>query len=838
MHKLRKQQTLDATWLLLLITLASLVMFLVLGRTHPELAAIQRGVYAALLPVSVFIFHVITNLTSAPGKRRKARLFDQWNSTVLLPGLILGLVAGSELNLCLGFSVITSGYIVWRMLMFCYFRQTKQNPRRLDHFDALTVFCGQILLIGTTAYGVEKIPLLTGIVAAVINTAIAFLIALAIAAFTRDNSFSGSHWQRFLFVGTTLSIPLLSHLTDLSFTMIPVLGTIGVISMIRAPGKLARSVTVVGACLVIGSASVISPGYVTTALWLLGVVLIYQRLFIEKESRFLWVGGFSVLFLGAVFVAYLQARGVFPENSVFPFPSPVVLIGSFINLPNGLLLVAPLFFLPLSGWVLSLRTSDWLQRILWIGWPISLLGIVLSNWLQTGQLPEIGQWYLPAVCLIPYAGKLWPIAQRCLLAAWIRILIVFSVSLSTLLWILNICYPQFGFSMESLLTFVSRQSGLDLSRFFPQISHAMPIATPALYTGTIICCGVVVAILLSRTVRCRSYTGVPDAIIFCIVLVAGSGLIYSARVWYRVPINGEIELQPGQRWSTPLKLNKQIVALEIESRMGMSTHLTDGIEVVSITVDSSHGHARTASIIIGEDTAEWAYDRPDVMKIVQHSRPELARSWSVEEPGGHRFNGHAYRSLIILPTAVTASNLILENTVSDGSRATLTVSDIRLLSGTQVGLPAYKGDLIKENYTLTPGKRWSHTLKIPTVSNGVIIDSFLENAAAVQQGTVVAQVLARSKTGVEKLYLLRAGIDTAEWAIDRPDMIGHTRHKPASYCQSDRRTFKEEPYLAHSYRTTFHWDQDMVIDNLEISFLLDASRFNRSQCVLTGVTFF
>jgi hypothetical protein len=68
-----------------------------------------------------------------------------------------------------------------------------------------------------------------------------------------------------------------------------------------------------------------------------------------------------------------------------------------------------------------------------------------------------------------------------------------------------------------------------------------------------------------------------------------------------------------------------------------------------------------------------------------------------------------------------------------------------------------------------------------TRATEVRLASFLANAVDVEDGRVVAECGVRLASGREILLPVRAGIDTAEWAWDRPDVRGRVRHaRPAA----------------------------------------------------------
>ncbi len=70
-----------------------------------------------------------------------------------------------------------------------------------------------------------------------------------------------------------------------------------------------------------------------------------------------------------------------------------------------------------------------------------------------------------------------------------------------------------------------------------------------------------------------------------------------------------------------------------------------------------------------------------------------------------------------------------------------------------------------------------HLFALPiTRASEVRLVSFLAGAALVANGEIVAECVARLASGHEIWLPIRAGIDTAEWAWDRPDLRGRVRH--------------------------------------------------------------
>jgi hypothetical protein len=73
-----------------------------------------------------------------------------------------------------------------------------------------------------------------------------------------------------------------------------------------------------------------------------------------------------------------------------------------------------------------------------------------------------------------------------------------------------------------------------------------------------------------------------------------------------------------------------------------------------------------------------------------------------------------------------------------------------------------------------------HLFPLPfTRATEVRVVTFLAGAVAVEQGRVVAECVARLASGREIWLPLRAGVETAEWAWDRPDVRAAVRHQKA-----------------------------------------------------------
>jgi hypothetical protein len=84
-----------------------------------------------------------------------------------------------------------------------------------------------------------------------------------------------------------------------------------------------------------------------------------------------------------------------------------------------------------------------------------------------------------------------------------------------------------------------------------------------------------------------------------------------------------------------------------------------------------------------------------------------------------------------------------------------------------------------------------------TDATEVRIASFLSNATGVSQGEIIAECVAQTATGREIWLPIRAGVDTAEWAWERPDVRDNVRHQRAPILESFpvREGFSGHKYL-------------------------------------------
>ncbi|HYN04646.1 MAG TPA: hypothetical protein VE359_19505 [Vicinamibacteria bacterium] len=107
-----------------------------------------------------------------------------------------------------------------------------------------------------------------------------------------------------------------------------------------------------------------------------------------------------------------------------------------------------------------------------------------------------------------------------------------------------------------------------------------------------------------------------------------------------------------------------------------------------------------------------------------------------------------------------------------------------------------------------------HLFPLPiTRATEVRVVSFLSGAVEVEQGRVVAECVARLASGREIWLPIRAGIETAEWAWERPDVRRAVRHEMASVHASFP---AREGFTGHEYLGVLRLQGRFAVSSLRL----------------------
>ena len=99
--------------------------------------------------------------------------------------------------------------------------------------------------------------------------------------------------------------------------------------------------------------------------------------------------------------------------------------------------------------------------------------------------------------------------------------------------------------------------------------------------------------------------------------------------------------------------------LQVQSYLGNSAGLKDGQVAARILVTDTSGRSWSFDLRAGIETAEWAYDRPDVRSRVQHQRARVAMTWNLPTPV------HTYVADLTFPQPISVQQVTLQRVEPD-----------------------------------------------------------------------------------------------------------------------------------------------------------------------------
>jgi hypothetical protein len=234
-------------------------------------------------------------------------------------------------------------------------------------------------------------------------------------------------------------------------------------------------------------------------------------------------------------------------------------------------------------------------------------------------------------------------------------------------------------------------------------------------------------------------------------------------------------------------------ALSLQSALLRAASVAQGQAVARVTVSGAEGPALEHVLRAGVDTAEWAWDRPDVRFRVKHARAPLATSTRA----GWFYDAHRYRTRVELGRRMAVETVALEYLAPS---AGLDVFELRLedaTTGRSLPLELDRRRLEPD----APGWAEHGVLELTTApvrATRLELSTALEDSALLQDGAPVARVVVETEAGTQT-HALRAGTETSEWAWERPDVRSRVRHARApgfTAFPADSGTFQGHWYAA------------------------------------------
>ena len=208
--------------------------------------------------------------------------------------------------------------------------------------------------------------------------------------------------------------------------------------------------------------------------------------------------------------------------------------------------------------------------------------------------------------------------------------------------------------------------------------------------------------------------------------------------------------------SVPFKTNR----IALLTNLSFAETIPDNTVVARLQLSSVDGALFEFSIRAGEHTADWAFDRPDIRRVIKHRRAAVATNFDVRD-SAYSYIGHTYVCSFELPAAaeIVSGTLELDPQVKD---ATLSVFRITLINASEdKAYPLTKNMIsIRAASTAVPESSGDERWKL--IARGLDVNIY-ENKRALPQAWMAAEV--RELDDQATLHTIRSGFlpDGSKW---------------------------------------------------------------------------
>ncbi len=282
-----------------------------------------------------------------------------------------------------------------------------------------------------------------------------------------------------------------------------------------------------------------------------------------------------------------------------------------------------------------------------------------------------------------------------------------------------------------------------------------------------------------------------------------------------VLIAGLVPYVPLEMWLAvwvwlPLALGCAGVWIVLGARRALLTHgtliaLMPGLTLVDLAMFSSV-YSKTYDITT---TVADFYRKPDSLSVIKDVSDSgnrvLTSLWIYPVPPTMRESLFPNYGMIYgVPNGIGYTPLIFERHgqyLEKMSAGMLNLLNARyyLIPQMLPTIPQVEGDDLENDYMLKPMKE---VVTIPpTAATKLVVTSSLAQSENLRDGDPVAQIVLTTQDGKTQSAILRAGLDTAEWAYDREDvraMIKHSR-PPIASTYPARSAFPTVAHEGHTY---------------------------------------
>lgn len=782
-------------------------MTFLLGRTEPNTEYSQMLVIAWLFPCSLFIFNALSLFfTPDPSRLLKICRLNQWNALWVIPFLLFGVTWRFFGSWTVVFSLFYWLYCVTHLTVILLNRQSAARSARMGITDGFVLFFGVSALNIWQLNDISPINLISAFSHSACASTVAMLCA-TLAARHSKTKFAGTFWQRSLALLIALSVPVLSASSRLTIHQVLTVAFSGWMVLSDATHKRSIMAGHIIASVLLVITPLFFPAGIFITFWIC-LLCIAQNRINKSFEGILIPGGAIILFLIGFFIAVVRMRGHIPAgNLLYSLPRGADWFGSLFDRSRGLLPVAPWALTAIAGWLLVFPKRKTIQLVQWLGLPFIWTGFVLFEWLSSGKPPEWNCWWILVPALFPYYGGIWSKPLKSITASLVRVLSLLSILMSSILYTYMRVSGSESTDLAEILTDFTRRTGVELLPLVPVFDHSLPGFSAIHWIWIGAAAGILMLFVLAVYVKPsssgESKPGLMDTVLIAMVIGLTGFAFKASQLWFVIPFDRDIHIKPGETFQIDTEFSGSVFALKILSDLSRSTHLPQGHIAAEIFMETPSGDVHTVNLLAGIHTAEWAYNRPDVLRTVQHQRPEPAWSWTVEEQNGFTFSGITYKGTIFLDEPIGIKRIRVRNSETRETSHVLTLKGLSLMMHPDRNRFREAFQLLDTPMITVSENSTDHTFRLNGDSSfsQVTLDSFLANASAVPNGAPVGRITFRNKDGSVLIWVVKAGIDTAEWSAERPDMVGRISHELPPIAFSERRSHHSASFTAHVYRS-------------------------------------
>jgi hypothetical protein len=805
MNKPTKTYFMQGLWSLILVVITGITMMFLLKQTGLPAERIRLIRLAWLFPLMNFVYSVLPFFTTDRFQKQKALRINQWFTLWVVPFVLLGVSwahFGSWQAVFSGFYWV---YLVSHMSLLMIFRQPVGRSKKLGPGDFVILVSGMLAL---NCWRLTSLSFSNGfeMLTNAVLTVLAAMLTARLSERFAANSYAGSIWQRWLIVLTMLSAPFLATMNHVTiYHLFFVAVTFGLL-LIRSNDKNALLSGFALSGVIIALLPIAIPSGVVLSIWLSCVIYLRNR---KKQvlEGILVPGAVLTLLLIGIFISVVRYGGSFSTGDrLYSFSFTMNLAGPFLDRSHGLFLVMPWVFLAVAGWLITVFDRKPDQLIYISGAPLVFISLTVWEWLRSGRLPDWYHWLILLSVMLPFYGAVFRKPMRGATRSLIRVAGMLSVLLSGIIYCYLCITDALTVDLAQITADFAANTSIDLTALLPSFTFYTPVYSAAKliwFGGFTLLVFYITALVRLPSNRKRANESVYiDLLYLTVIILAAATGVRTVQRWHNIPLEKQILIVPGQSWSIDNPVDRKVTALRVVSDLSRSTHLPHGHPVANVTFHGKSGETFHQELLAGVHTAEWAYNRPDVMRNIRHQKPDVAWSWKVEEADGYEFSGSTYQGVLFLETPARIERIDITNPETHETGHVVSIKALGVMIEHGMSTWTRPVNLIDTSSVVLsvaePMKQFS--LSEETAFSHITIHSVLTNASHLKNGHPVGQISIRRRERIEDTWTIRAGIETAEWSWSRPDMTGKIRHNKPKVVYSERKTDYPVPYFSHIYR--------------------------------------